>query len=69
MRGGPSGGLSSQWSGTLPPLAIVLLVILAGASIYLWRGHYLRSRAALIVIVAIAAVLVYVGFFALQPPT
>lgn len=70
MRGGGFPGRSeSHWSTTLSPLAIVALVILIGASAYLWHRGYLRSRAALITLVAIAAVLVYAGFFALQPPT
>jgi hypothetical protein len=30
---------------------------------------YVRSRAALIVIAAIVVVLVYLGFFAMRPPT
>jgi hypothetical protein len=71
MRGGGgfSGKGESQWSTTLSPLAIVALVILIGASAYLWHRGYLRSRAALITLAAIAAVLIYTGFFALQPPT
>jgi hypothetical protein len=69
MRGGFPGRTESHWSATLSPLAIVALVILIGASAYLWYRGYLRSRAAMITLLAIAAVLIYAGFFALQPPT
>ena len=69
MRGGFPGQSQSHWSATLSPLAIVALVILIGASAYLWYRGYLRSRAAWITIAAIVVLLIYAGFFALQPPT
>jgi hypothetical protein len=47
----------------------VALVLILGASIYLWRMRYLRSRAALITLAAIVGALIYVGFFAMLPPT
>ena len=64
---GSSGG--SSLNATMSPLAIVALVLVLGAAAYLWRMGYMRSRAALIVLVAIIAVLIYLGFFAMQPPT
>lgn len=64
-----AGGGSGAWAATLSPLAIVALVLVLGASIYLWRMRYLRSRAALIVLAAIVAALIYLGFFAMQPPS
>jgi len=64
----PIGGASS-WSATASPLAIVALVLILGAAVYLWRLRYLRSRAALIVLAAIVGALIYLGFFAMQPPT
>ena len=67
VGGGASG--SSSLSQSLSPLAIVLLVLVVGASIYLWRKHYLQSRAALVTIAAIVVVLIYLGFFAMRPPT
>ena len=69
--GAPLGGGngSSTFAQTLSPLAIVLLVLVVGASIYLWRQHYLRSRAALVTIAAVVVVLIYLGFFAMRPPT
>ena len=53
----------------MSPLAIVALVIVIGASAYLWYKGYMRSRAALITLAVVVGVLIYVGFFALQPPT
>jgi hypothetical protein len=67
VGGGANG--SSTFAQTISPLAIVLLVLIIGASIYLWYQGYLRSRAAMVTIGAIAIVLVYLGFFAMRPPT
>jgi hypothetical protein len=53
----------------MSPLAIVMLVLVLGASFYLWRQGYLRSRAGLITIVAVVIILIYLGFFANRPPT
>jgi hypothetical protein len=64
-----SSDAGSPWAATLSPFAIVALVMILGASAYLWRIGYLRSRAALIVLLAIVGVLVYLGFFAMQPPS
>lgn len=66
--GGGANGLTS-WSQTMSPLAIVMLVLVLGASFYLWRQGYLRSRAGLITIVAVVIILIYLGFFANRPPT
>lgn len=65
---GQIGG-SSAFAESASPLAIVALVLILGAAFYLWRLGYVRSRAALIVLLAIAGVLIYLGFFAMQPPT
>jgi hypothetical protein len=65
---GSTGGISPL-TETMSPLAIVALVLVVGGAAYLWRTGYLRSRAALIVLVAIVGVLIYLGFFAMQPPT
>jgi ABC-type transport system involved in cytochrome c biogenesis permease subunit len=71
MRGPPPSGATgaSPWAATLSPLAIVALVIVLGAAAYLWYQGYMRSRAALIVLAGIVVVLVYLGFFAMRPPT
>jgi hypothetical protein len=70
MKAPPSGATGpSQWTATLSPLAIVILVIVLGAAGYLWYSGYLRSRAALITLAGIVGVLIYLGFFAMMPPT
>ena len=43
------------------PLAIVLIVMILGISYYLWRMHYLRSRAALLTVGAILLALIFVA--------
>ena len=40
--------------------AIIVMVLIIGASIYMWRKGMLRSRAALVTIVGILAALIYV---------
>lgn len=70
MKGQIAGASGpSPWTATLSPLAIVALVLIVGAAAYLWRMGYVRSRAALITLAAIIGALVYLGFFAMQPPT
>jgi hypothetical protein len=69
MKGSGGGGAPSSLSATVSPLAIVGLVLILGAAAYLWRMGYIRSRAALIVLAAIVGLLIYLGFFAMQPPT
>jgi uncharacterized membrane protein len=41
--------------------ALVLLVMVLGISFYLWRAHYLRSRAALIAVAMVVLVLLYLA--------
>jgi len=70
MKGQIAGASGpSPWAATLSPLAIVALVLILGAGAYLWRMGYIRSRAALITLAAIVGVLIYLGFFAMRPPT
>lgn len=66
---GGGANSSSSFAQTISPLAIVLLVLIIGASIYMWYQGFLRSRAAMVTIAAIVVVLVYLGFFAMRPPT
>jgi len=42
-------------------LAITLIVIIIGATFYLWRMRMLRGRAALLTIAAVIAVLAYIA--------
>jgi hypothetical protein len=46
------------------PIAIVLIVLILGASIFLWTRGQLRSRAAMLTVAGIIAVLVYFAFWA-----
>ena len=69
MLKGHAGGPGNSFDLSGQPLAIVAAVMILGASIYLWRGRYIRSRAAFITIAAIIGVLLYFGLFASQPPT
>ena len=48
---GASGSMVQQ-------VAIVLIVLILGASFYLWRTRYLRSRAALVTILGVIIMLV-----------
>jgi hypothetical protein len=64
MRGGSPVGSTSGVATLGQPLAIVLTVMILGASAYMWRQGYLRSRAALITLVGVVGILVYFGFFA-----
>lgn len=66
MKEHPVTPASADLTGSTQPLAIVLTVLLLGACFYLWRIGYLRSRAALIVLAAVFALLIYAGFFS-QP--
>lgn len=45
------------------PVAIVLIVLILGASAYMWTRGYLRSRAALVTVAGILLALAYVAFF------
>jgi hypothetical protein len=46
------------------PIAVVLMVLILGASIYIWTRGQLRSRAAMLAIAGILAVLAYFAFWA-----
>ena len=52
-----SGGGSSMVS----QVAIVLIVLILGASFYMWRTRQLRSRAALLTIAAIVIFLIFLA--------
>jgi uncharacterized membrane protein len=57
---------SANWSQPISQsTAIVLIVLILGASFYLWWTHHLRSRAGLI---AIAMVVVALAYFAISTP-
>jgi hypothetical protein len=62
MKGAAVGSGSVATLGQ--PLAIVMMVLILGSSAYMWRQGYLRSRAAVITLIGVVAILVYFGFFA-----
>ena len=46
------------------PIAVVLIVLILGACIFMWKQGQLRSRAALVAIAGVMAVLAYFAFWA-----
>ena len=46
------------------PIAVVLIVLILGASIFMWTQGQLRSRAAMLAILGVIAVLGYFAFWA-----
>jgi hypothetical protein len=50
------------------PVTIVLIVLILGACVYLWTRGQMRSRAGLLTVGGILAVLLYIAFWA-TPPT
>jgi len=65
MRKIPVEGGSAASGSIAPQVAIVLIVLILGASFYLWRMRYLRSRAA---IVTILGVIIMLAVLAWNPP-
>jgi len=64
MKGGvPAGSETSLTQPIGQSAAIVLLVLIVGASLYLWRMRYLRSRA---VMIAIAMVVLGLAYYSLR---
>lgn len=61
MRGAPLEVGTGVGGSMTQPAAIVLIVLILGASFYLWRMHYLRSRAALVTILAVIIALVFLA--------
>lgn len=65
IRGSAAPSTTSWTQPISPSTAIVIIVLIVGASLYLWRMHYLRSRAALI---AIAMIVLVLAYFAIMTP-
>jgi hypothetical protein len=59
MRGAAAGTESMITQPISQSTAIVLIVLILGASLYLWRMRYLRSRALMIAIAMILLGLTY----------
>ena len=50
-----------------PAVAIVLIVLILGACAYMWAQGQMRSRAGLLTVAGILAVLLYFAFWASPP--
>ena len=46
------------------PIAVVLIVLILGAAIFMWKQGQLRSRAAMLAVLGLLAVLAYFAFWA-----
>jgi hypothetical protein len=46
------------------PIAVVLIVLILGAAIFMWKQGQLRSRAAMLAVLGVLAVLAYFAFWA-----
>lgn len=62
MRGSPLEAGGGGSSGMVQQVAIVMIVLILGASFYLWRMHYLRSRAGLLTITAVVLALAFLAY-------
>lgn len=56
-----SGGGSMGTAGIASPAVIVFLVLLLGATVFLWRARYMRRRTAYWTIGILVLALIYVG--------
>jgi len=54
--------------GDINSVAVVVLVMVVGVAAYLWWTGRLRGPAGLVTVAGILACLVYLAFFANQPP-
>lgn len=62
MMKGPKGGGAVASSGSLAtPAIIVLLVLILGATIYLWRARYIRRRTAYVLMLVLVLALIGLG--------
>ena len=49
--------------GISSPMIVVVLVVMLGATIFLWRSHYMRRRTAYVTMSVLVLALVVVGIF------
>ena len=63
-----SGDVANSASLAVPAL-IVILVLVLGATIYLWRARYIRRQTAYVTMLALAAALVALGLWMYWYPT
>jgi len=58
MKAPPEAANTSSVSG---PMIVVVLVVMLGATIYLWRNRYMRPRTAYVTMSILVVLLVVVG--------
>jgi hypothetical protein len=54
----PEAATTSSVSG---PMVVVVLVVMLGATIYLWRNRYMRRRTAYVTMSVLVVLLIVVG--------
>lgn len=57
MKGSKGGGAIASSGSLATPAIVVLLVLILGATIYLWRARYIRRRTAYVLMVVIVLAL------------
>lgn len=62
MRTIPSAGTTSSSSGFASPAIIIILVLILGATIYLWRQRYMRRKTAYVVMGVLTIAIIAAGF-------
>jgi hypothetical protein len=63
---GTSGGAASN--SLAGPAVIVVLVLILGATIYLWRARYIRRRTAYVLVPILSAAIVILGLWTYLNP-
>ena len=61
MRTLPSAGQGSSAGGFANPAIIILLVLILGATFYLWRQRYMRRKTAFVVMSVLARAIIAIG--------
>jgi hypothetical protein len=61
MKGPRVGGGAITSASLTAPATIVVLVLLLGATIFLWRARYIRRRSAYLLMLALVLALVALG--------
>lgn len=63
------GGTEAATSGSLAaPAVIVVLVLILGATIFLWRARYIRRRTAYVLVPILSAAIVILGVWTYLHP-
>ena len=61
MRAPVRSAADSPISGFASPALVVVLVLLLGATIYLWRARYMRRTTAYVVMAVLVAAIIFTG--------